>query len=80
MKGLLVYLAALVAGVVAADECKCMPGDACWPSADDWSQFNTTVGGRLVATVPLGQVCHDPSYNEAACNLVKLRWNDAAIQ
>ncbi|KAK6829556.1 FAD binding domain protein [Apiospora arundinis] len=33
--------------------CKCFPGDPCWPSESEWAAFNRTVGGRLVATVPL---------------------------
>jgi len=82
MKRLLAFATSLVAGTIAADldSCKCLPGDACWPSTAEWSQLNATVGGRLIATVPLGQVCHDPSYNASVCNYVKAQWNDAAIQ
>lgn len=55
--------------------CKFIPGDAGWPSRKDWQQLNRTVHGRLIATTPLGQVCHDKghfgAYDEAACAKLK---------
>ena len=54
--------------------CRCLPGDSCWPGATEWAQLNTTVGGRLIPTVPLATVCHDPYYNEAACSLLQAQW------
>lgn len=47
--------------------CKSIPGDASWPSTADWSRFNATINGRLSATIPLGHVCHDPTYNKTQC-------------
>ncbi|KAF6800167.1 FAD binding domain-containing protein (isoamyl alcohol oxidase) [Colletotrichum sojae] len=58
----------------ADGSCRCLPGDACWPSTDSWNALNTTVGGKLIATVPIGSVCHDPNYDEAACNALKESW------
>lgn len=52
------------AAVVAASpkpgspKCRYIPGDAGWPTTKEWQKLNSTVGGRLVATVPLGHVCH----------------------
>ncbi|EQL02329.1 FAD binding domain-containing protein [Ophiocordyceps sinensis CO18] len=54
--------------------CKCLPQDSCWPRQDEWSRLNRTVGGRLVATVPLGSPCHDPQYNEEACAALRKDW------
>ncbi|KAF2462749.1 FAD-binding domain-containing protein [Lindgomyces ingoldianus] len=54
--------------------CKCLPSDACWPSQEEWRQLNTTVGGRLIKTVPLGSPCHDPVYNADECALLKEQW------
>ncbi|KAI1860716.1 uncharacterized protein JN550_011317 [Neoarthrinium moseri] len=54
--------------------CYCMPGDTCWPSSTTWSQFNSTVGGRLIATVPIGSPCHDPNYDAAACAALQEEW------
>ena len=64
------------------DQCRCFPGDECWPSVSKWSSFNETLGGKLIATIPLAAVCHDasnthpdwPSYDEEACSQLQQRW------
>ena len=60
--------------------CRCMPGDSCWPKAQDWANLNSTVQGRLIAITPLGSPCHDPTYDVAACELLKQEWIYAPIQ
>ncbi|KAL3430244.1 hypothetical protein BDV09DRAFT_178922 [Aspergillus tetrazonus] len=55
--------------------CHCLPGDACWPSAAKWNALNSTVGGRLIATVPIGSVCHEPTYDVEACAQLQEDWN-----
>ncbi|PVH85595.1 FAD/FMN-containing dehydrogenase [Cadophora sp. DSE1049] len=57
--------------------CLCMPGEPCWPSSSTWDQLNSTVGGRLLATVPLGSPCHDPVYNETACAALQNGWTNS---
>jgi hypothetical protein len=54
--------------------CRYLPGDARWPSGFEWASLNTTVGGRLIATVPLGSPCHDPDYDEEECTALKAGW------
>lgn len=57
--------------------CRCVPGDACWPSTADWSALNHTVGGRLIATVPLASVCHDTQwgpYDKEKCDFLQQNW------
>ncbi|KAI9675997.1 MAG: hypothetical protein M1817_000740 [Caeruleum heppii] len=54
--------------------CRCRPGDACWPNARKWAQLNETVGGRLIATVPLASSCHDPNYDASSCAKLKDQW------
>ncbi|KAJ7037227.1 FAD binding domain protein [Mycena alexandri] len=64
---------------LAAASCKCYPGDACWPTATEWSSLNTTVGGRLVATVPLAAACHDDQwarYDNTTCTALQNSWVD----
>ncbi|KAK2002344.1 FAD binding domain-containing protein [Colletotrichum falcatum] len=61
-------------------ECRCFPGDTCWPTAASWDAFNQTVGGRLIATVPIGAPCHDSSfgaYDEAKCTALQNVWSKA---
>ena len=61
-------------------DCKCMPADACWPSTEDWTALNLSLSGKLVATVPLGSPCHDPTYVEAECLSLQQQWFMPEIQ
>jgi hypothetical protein len=70
-------VAALVAQfslALASGSCYCFPGDSCWPSTKAWSNLNSTVGGRLIATVPIGTPCHDPTFNAAECAALQSEW------
>ncbi|KAK4120694.1 FAD-binding domain-containing protein [Parathielavia appendiculata] len=59
--------------------CRNIPGDARWPTAETWNRLNDTVGGILIATVPIARVCHDPSYSADGCAQVTQQWNLAGI-
>ncbi|KAK4100117.1 putative isoamyl alcohol oxidase [Parathielavia hyrcaniae] len=87
MKTLLLAAGLAAAGSLAFDlnaatlgllGCKCFPGDACWPSSRDWDALNQTVSGRLIATVPIGHVCHDPNYDPARCQALRDGWQSPA--
>lgn len=69
--------ALLLAGSTSASsgDCHCLPRDDCWPAASQWDTLNSTVGGRLIATVPVGSPCHDPTYDATACAQLKEDWN-----
>ena len=57
--------------------CRCFPGDACWPNPQDWAEFNSTLGGKLVATLPIGSSCHDGphgSFDAARCTHIQSSW------
>lgn len=79
--GVAAVLAGL-AGVAAAApmQCRALPGDANWPDRASWAKLNNTVHGRLVATVPIGHVCHDPTYDEAACAALQQAWTEPVTQ
>ncbi|OAQ98295.1 hypothetical protein LLEC1_02897, partial [Akanthomyces lecanii] len=55
-------------------ECKCFPGDDCWPSIEKWNDLNNTVDGNLIATVPLASPCHGSKYNETECATLRDEW------
>ena len=77
----LALLALLVS--VQASNCKCFPGDKCWPTPTEWTAFNKTLGGKLVATVPLAAPCHDDkwaSYSEATCEALQANWTNPELQ
>lgn len=62
----------------ANPKCRCFPGDSCWPSTRQWNDLNSTLGGRLTATVPLGSVCHRhgkfSAYDASACENLIANW------
>lgn len=59
-------------------QCRCFPGDDCWPSSEEWSRFNETLGGKLIATVPLASPCHDTfpgvDYDANKCADIQANW------
>lgn len=75
-------------GSTSLRSCKAVPGDAAWPSEQEWNFLNRTVGGRLIATKLLGSICHKgtPSslatgpYNETACDLLKEVYDNLETQ
>ncbi|KAJ5082232.1 hypothetical protein N7532_011275 [Penicillium argentinense] len=78
MKLWLPTLAAL-ASTVAAESCHCLPTESCWPAASAWASLNSTVGGRLVATVPIGSPCHAPNYDAVACATLRANWTEPQV-
>jgi hypothetical protein len=74
------------------DGCRYMPSDVGWPSAAQWTSLNETVGGQMIATVPLATFCHDatapekglhkdwPSYDEDKCTVLQERWLEPELQ
>ncbi|KAI1178916.1 FAD-binding domain-containing protein [Nemania sp. FL0916] len=60
--------------------CKPIAGDRNWPSTAEWNKLNATIGGRLLATLPLAHVCHDPWYSAEACQALKESWGVPQIQ
>lgn len=72
-------LLALV-GASQASKCRCLPGDACWPSTAVWNSLNSTVGGQLIATVPIGSPCHDPNYDADVCAELQDEWSLPQLQ
>lgn len=59
--------------------CRCFPGDSCWPLPEEWNELNRTLGGNLVATIPIASVCHDNPfmipYDAEACAQLRSVWN-----
>lgn len=80
MQRLSLLVIALPLCVIAANstDCRCFPGDPCWPSSQKWTDFNTTLGGKLISTVPLGSVCHtkgdSSAFDKDACAILIADW------
>ncbi|CAG8975654.1 hypothetical protein HYALB_00008413 [Hymenoscyphus albidus] len=53
-------------GMSSTTSCRCFLGDACWPSSTSWQSFNSSIGGNLIASVPIAAVCHDYSTSNSS--------------
>ncbi|KND88978.1 hypothetical protein TOPH_06479 [Tolypocladium ophioglossoides CBS 100239] len=63
----LMLLTGQLVALAAAGSPYCLPGNPCYPSDANWSEFNATVGGRLIKTTPYGAPCYAATYNAAEC-------------
>ncbi|CRG84838.1 hypothetical protein PISL3812_02027 [Talaromyces islandicus] len=58
--------------------CRCYPDDPCWPSPGEWGALNASLSGNLVATSPIGSVCHTNNsfsmYNSKECSDLVAHW------
>ncbi|CEI65633.1 hypothetical protein FVEN_g8890 [Fusarium venenatum] len=87
---LLPFLALLPAGSWAKDiidsskrdsQCKCIPGQSCWPSSSDWRAFDEQVDGGLIKTQPIAQSCYPgPAEDLKHCAYVNKMWSDQDFQ
>ncbi|KAJ5516393.1 hypothetical protein N7527_007953 [Penicillium freii] len=77
-----VYPDPLIANVIplSSASCRYIPGDAGWPTENQWQALNMTVGGRLLATNPIAHVCHDPAYSAADCENLQETWGTPNLQ
>ncbi|KAE8391183.1 FAD binding domain protein [Aspergillus alliaceus] len=65
------------AGAQGQHRRRCTFGQDCWPDAQTWNDFNATVGGRLIRSVPSAAVCHTERYNADQCADAKKSWLDS---
>nr|KMM67303.1 isoamyl alcohol oxidase [Coccidioides posadasii RMSCC 3488] len=66
-----------VHAVPSRSHCRCTPSDGCWPSAARWKALNESIDGNLVALKPVGNVCHDPTFDENACAKITAMQQDS---
>jgi hypothetical protein len=53
--------------------CKTYPGDARWPTDQEWDTFDSLLGRSLVPTVPIAAPCYDTQWGPKdleKCNAV----------
>ena len=70
MRGYILSSIVLGALSVSAQRCKCLPGDDCFPSADEWQAFADTLSQPLLTDQrPLGAACYQESedFDAALC-------------
>lgn len=60
----------------AVSNYSCLPGQACWPSEEEWSVFNQSINGDLHLTVPWASSCYaDPSSKQ--CQTIRHEYMDS---
>ncbi|PVF95626.1 FAD-binding domain-containing protein [Serendipita vermifera] len=52
----------------------CTYPQPCWPSNSEWNSLNSTLHGSLIRARPPAYVCHQPTFDEAQCQVVKQNW------
>ncbi|KAL8996990.1 MAG: hypothetical protein Q9169_003641 [Polycauliona sp. 2 TL-2023] len=60
-----------------ATQCRCFPGDPCWPKPPEWTALNQTLGGKLVSSKPLASPCHDSDFgpfDAQQCTNIQSTW------
>ncbi|KAH8725775.1 hypothetical protein GQ44DRAFT_680475 [Phaeosphaeriaceae sp. PMI808] len=56
----------------------CIPGDACWPSINEWSGFNQSINGNLKLTIPWAAPCYNNSTSDDCQHVAKSYGNGNA--
>ncbi|KAL4897457.1 FAD binding domain protein [Aspergillus ambiguus] len=57
---------------------RCAYGDRCWPDSQIWDNFNSSIDGRLIRSMPPASVCHVEEYNASQCRVAKESWLDSS--
>ncbi|KAL4922038.1 hypothetical protein BDW62DRAFT_207823 [Aspergillus aurantiobrunneus] len=59
--------------------CRCFPDDTCWPLPEQWDNLNASLSGNLIATIPIGSVCHTNTsfapYSRQKCSELQSHWS-----
>lgn len=65
----------------ASHDCRSIPGDSSWPERSIWADLNTTLHGKLIASVPIAAPCHktvqgeaNPLFDEERCASLRDHW------
>ncbi|KAI0363913.1 FAD-binding domain-containing protein [Pilatotrama ljubarskyi] len=63
---------------VATSQCRCLFGDACWPSASAFSKLAKQVSQPLLRPLPPASPCYPASDPSGNCDAVHKLWTDAS--
>jgi hypothetical protein len=65
-----------------AKKCKTYPTDSTWPSLQQWHDFNTTLEGALIQTVPEASPCYSngSALNSSECQSLSSTWGNSTLR
>ncbi|KAF2427366.1 FAD-binding domain-containing protein [Tothia fuscella] len=71
----------ILANAFAANEtaAKVYPGDAGYPSIEQWRALNASISGRLLKFSNPGNVCYGSAFNQNECARFKIQYNNATF-
>ncbi|XP_055340381.1 uncharacterized protein LOC129589597 isoform X2 [Paramacrobiotus metropolitanus] len=56
--------------------CRCIPGNSCWPTAEQWHALNTSINGRMLIPTPTAVPCYDgPLFDSNQCEDIRRNYN-----
>jgi len=71
------WIASLLAsGVLSQPRCRCLYGESCWPSDDEFSQLQSKLSQPLIRPVPPESACYPESNPSGNCTDVTLNAHD----
>lgn len=73
-------LLSLSTASLASLNCKVSPADPTWPSSEEWSALNRSIGGVLIKTAPVASSCYpgNPFNSPENCPDVQAQWSYSA--
>ncbi|KAK7470125.1 hypothetical protein VKT23_001566 [Stygiomarasmius scandens] len=66
----------LASGVLSQPRCRCLYGESCWPSDDEFSQLQSKLSQPLIRPVPPESACYPESNPSGNCTDVTLNAHD----
>ncbi|CDO71586.1 hypothetical protein BN946_scf184911.g56 [Trametes cinnabarina] len=60
------------------DRCRCLFGDACWPSTDDFASLQKQLSQPLLHPLPPASPCYPISHPSGDCDEVHQQWTNAS--
>ena len=72
----IISIKTIAATTKSSQFCKITPFDKEWPSVEEWSSLNISIGGALLKTVPVASSCYDgnPFSSSHPCDEVENDW------
>ncbi|KAF5365473.1 hypothetical protein D9758_010844 [Tetrapyrgos nigripes] len=65
------WVVLFASGVLSEPRCRCLHGDSCWPTEDDFAQLQSQISQPLIHPVPPESACYPESNSSGNCTDVQ---------
>ncbi|KAH8194403.1 hypothetical protein TruAng_011436 [Truncatella angustata] len=64
--------------ILSSGECKAFPGDAAWPSEQEWDDLDARLNGALIPTIPIAAACYRSwgVFDKEKCDIVTTNFSN----